>query len=154
MKLAKIRHRVMATIVDNLIIFLVMMVALVGVWPGIVYKLAQHSPLSLDLILKLVSCGMIYALFLLSYYMLVPIFLPGQTIGKWIFKIKVVKENNENIDYSVLFFREAICRILVRTLSLGMSSLVSFLIMIIRDDQKGFGDVFAKTKVIDIKEEV
>ena len=72
---------------------------------------------------------------------------------KLIFKIKVVTDDNKDVDYKILFFREAICRILVITLSMGISSTVSFIIMLIRDDKKNLADVFAKTKVIDIKEE-
>lgn len=154
MKLAKIRHRVMATILDNLIIFGVMFILLIGVWPNLVYALINDFSISAYMILKVLRVGMFYALFLLFYYMLVPMFFKGQTIGKKIFKIKVVDENDKDVDYKVLFFREAICRILVRTISLGISSFVSFIIMIVRDDRKSLADVFSKTKVIDIKEEV
>lgn len=154
MKLAKIRHRVMATILDNLIIFGVMFILLIGVWPNLVYALINDFSISAYMILKVLRVGMFYALFLLFYYMLVPTFFKGQTIGKKIFKIKVVDENDKDVDYKVLFFREAICRILVRTISLGISSFISFIIMIVRDDRKSLADVFSKTKVIDIKEEV
>jgi uncharacterized RDD family membrane protein YckC len=85
--------------------------------------------------------------------MIIPMLLKGQTIGKWLFKIKVVMENGDDVDYKDLFFREAICRILVRTISAGISSIVSLLIILIRDDRKSLADVFAKTKVIDIKED-
>ena len=154
MKLAKIRHRVMATILDNLIIFGVMFILLIGVWPNLLYALINDFSISAYMILKVIRVGIFYALFLLSYYMLVPMFVKGQTIGKKIFQIKVVNEENEDVDYKVLFFREAICRILVRTISLGISSFVSFIIMLVRDDRKSLADVFSKTKVIDIKEEI
>ena len=61
---------------------------------------------------------------------------------------------DEDVDYKTLFFREAICRILVRTVSLGISSVISYVVMFIRDDNKSIADIFAKTKVIDIKEEL
>lgn len=154
MKLAKVRHRVVATILDNIIIFTFMAVTLIGIWPGFIYALFTDMTINLLMLLKIVRAGMVYALFLLFYYMVVPIFLKGQSIGKWFFKLKIVDEDGKDVDYKVLFFREAICRILVRTLSLGISSVVSFILMIIRDDKKSIADVFAKTKVIDIKEEV
>lgn len=154
MKLAKIRHRVIATITDNAIIMAIMAILLLGVWPNFIYALSHDIEVSFSMILKLVRSGMIYALFLLFYYMVVPMFLKGQTIGKWLFKIKIVTEEGKDVDYKVLFFREAICRILVRTASLGISSVVSYFIMLIRDDKKSLADVFAKTKVIDIKEEL
>jgi len=154
MKLAKIRHRAIATILDNLIIFVFMAIILLGAWPGVLYAIFSNMAVSSSMIIKIVRCGMFYALMLLLYYMVIPIFLKGQTIGKWIFKLKIVTEEEKEVDYKVLFFREAICRILIRTVSLGISSVVSFLIMLTRDDKKSLADVFAKTKVIDIKEEI
>ena len=153
MKLAKIRHRVMATILDNLIIFGCMFIVLIGVWPNLIYALVNNFSISAYMVIKILRVGIFYALFLLSYYMLIPMFFKGQTIGKKVFKIKVVDEEDKDVDYKVLFFREAICRILVRTISLGISSFVSFIIMIVREDRKSLADVFSKTKVIDIKGE-
>ena len=154
MKLAKIRHRVVATIVDNAIILACMGVLVLGVWTDFLYALIKDYPLSFSMVVKLLRTGMFYSIFLLSYYMLVPIFLKGQTVGKWLFKLKVVDDNGNEVDYKILFYREALCRILVRTISLGLSSVVSFFIMIIREDRKSLADVFAKTKVVDIKEGV
>ena len=153
MKLAKIRHRIMATILDNIIIFGIMFVLLIGIWPNFIYALYKDLEVSFSMIMKLVRVGSFYALFLLFYYMVIPMFIKGQTLGKKIFKLKVVLEDGKDVDYKVLFFREAICRILIRTLSLGISSIVSIIIMCIRDDNKSIGDIFSQTKVIDIKEE-
>ena len=153
MKLAKIRHRVVATILDNLIITGCVCIILSPVIIDFIYALVNKDPISYMMLYSLIRGGILYALFILFYYMVVPIFIKGQTIGKWIFKIKVVTDDNKDVDYKILFFREAICRILVRTLSMGISSMVSFIIMLIRDDKKNLADVFAKTKVIDIKGE-
>lgn len=154
MKLAKVRHRVIASIVDNSIIFGIMAIFLLGVWPNFIYALSKDIVVDSFMIIKLLRSGMVYALFLLFYYMVIPMFFKGQTLGKKIFKIKIVTEDEKDVDYKVLFFREAICRILVRTMSLGMSSVISYFIMLIRNDKKSLADVFAKTKVIDIKEEL
>jgi len=143
-----------ATIVDNAIILTTIGVLLLGVWTDFIYALFRDYEITISMVMKLLRTGMIYSLFLLSYYMLIPMFLKGQTIGKWLLKLKVVAEDGNDIDYKILFYREALCRILVRTISLGMSSVVSFFVMIIRDDKKSLADVFAKTKVIDIKEEI
>jgi uncharacterized RDD family membrane protein YckC len=154
MKLAKIRHRVIATIVDNAIILFTIGLVLVGAWSEFFYALLKDYEITISMFGKILRAGMLYALFLLSYYMLIPIFLKGQTLGKWLFKLKIVSEDGNDIDYKTLFFREGICRILVRTISLGISSVVSFFVMVVREDKKSLADVFAKTKVIDIKEEV
>lgn len=152
MKLAKIRHRVVATILDNLIILGCVGVLLLPTLVEFVYALVSDATISLVMIFSLVRSGILYNLFILFYYMVIPIFIKGQTVGKWFLKIKVISDDDKDVDYKILFFREALCRILVRTLSMGMSSVVSFIIMTIRDDKKSLADVFAKTKVIDIKE--
>ena len=154
MNLAKIRHRVIATIVDNSIMILAIGMLLLSGWIEFLYALIKDYEITISMFIKIIRTGMLYTLFLLSYYMLIPIFLKGQTIGKWLFKIKVVTEDGEDIDYKILFFREAICRVLIRTLSFGLSSVVSFFIMVTREDKKSLADVFSKTKVIDIKEEL
>ena len=151
MNLAKIRHRIMATILDNLIIITCMGICFFITGIEFIYALYNKLAIEYMMINTLIRIGMFYALFLLFYYMVVPMFIKGQTIGKWIFKIKVVTDDGKDVDYKVLFFREAICRILLRTLSAGISSLISIMIMCIRDDRKSIGDVFAKTSVIDIK---
>lgn len=153
MKLAKIRHRVIASIVDNIIIIGVAIVAFSGTWSNLIFASNKDEVLNSIFFMRLIKSGMVYALFLLFYYMMVPMFYRGQTLGKRIFKIKVVGEDGKDVNYKILFFREAICRILVRTLSFGISSCASFIIMLLRDDKKSFADVFARTKVIDVKEE-
>ena len=153
MKLAKVRHRFLATIIDTTIVFFVALLLLVGTWSTFLYALIKGMPITISMIVQLLRSGLIYTLFLLSYYMVVPMFIKGQTIGKWILKIKIVNEDGKDVGYKDLFFREAICRILLRTLSWGVSSVVSFMIMLVREDKKTIADVFAKTKVIDIKED-
>ena len=95
----------------------------------------------------------IYAFILLVYYIVIPTIFKGQTIGKMVFKLKVVTDDNKDVDYKVLFFREGVCRILINNLSLGISEIVACIMMFVRDDNKTFADIFARTKVIDLKEE-
>jgi len=153
MKLAKVRHRVIAGILDNLIIIGLVVILFIGVWPGVIASLVSNEVLTLMMVVKFIRVVIVYTFILLVYYMLIPMFLKGQTIGKLIFSLKLIKEDNGEVDYHVLFFREAICRILLRTLSLGLSSIASFVIMVVREDNKTIADIFAKTKVIDLKEE-
>lgn len=153
MKLAKVRHRIIAGLLDNLILFGLVIILFIGVWPGVIGSIVSREVLTIMMVAKFVRVIIVYAFILLVYYILIPMFLKGQTIGKMVFRLKLVNEDSSEVDYKVLFFREAICRILIRNLSFGISSIVSCLVMIIRDDNKTLSDIFAKTKVIDIKEE-
>ena len=78
--------------------------------------------------------------------------LDGQTIGKRIFKLKIVRNDEKKLDYKRMFYREGIGRIFINFASLGVTIVVSTLIMILRDDNKDLADILAKTKVIDLYE--
>ena len=84
--------------------------------------------------------------------MIIQYLLKGQTIGKKVFKLQIVREDNEKLDSKTLFYREGVGRILIIFASLGMTSLVSVIIMALREDKKGLADILAKTKVIDLYE--
>lgn len=154
MKLARVRHRMIAAILDYLIILGIAFILFITVWPGVIVSIITNEPVTLMMVLKLLRTIILYTFVVLGYYAIVPLFLKGQTIGKKVFKLKIVTIDESEIDYKVMFFREAVCRILIRNLSLGLSDIISCIIMIIREDNKTLADVFAKTKVIDLKEEI
>lgn len=151
MKLADVKHRVMATIVDKVVLFFVLSIMFLGIWPKVVYYYVNDIAFTAGLITGFIFSIMLYTFILLSYYVILPMFLKGQTIGKKLFNIKIVKDDENELTYSELFLREGVCRVFIRTLSFGLSFIVSFIIMCIRKDKKGIADIFAKTKVIDIK---
>lgn len=153
MKLAKVRHRIVSSIFDQLIINALTLVLFITVWPGIIVSIVTLEPLTMWMVLRFIRMAIVYTFIVLLYYMVVPIYIKGQTFSKKFLKIKVVNDDGSDVDYKVLFFREAICRILLRSVSFGLSDLISCIIMIIRDDNKNLSDVFAKTKVIDLKED-
>jgi uncharacterized RDD family membrane protein YckC len=153
MKLAKLRHRIVSSVFDQLIISTISMIVFITVWPGVIVSIVTLEPLTLWMVMRFIRMAIVYTFIVLLYYMVVPIYIKGQTISKKFLKIKVVNEDGSDVDYKVLFFREAICRILLRSLSFGLTDLISCIIMILRDDNKNLSDVFAKTKVIDLKEE-
>ena len=153
MKLAKVRHRIVSSILDVLIILGVNLIVFIGVWPGVIASIIQKEPLTLMMVFQFTRVFSIYAFILIVYYIVIPTIFKGQTVGKMVFKLKVVTDDNKDVDYKVLFFREGVCRILVNNLSLGISEIVACVMMFVRDDNKTFADIFARTKVIDLKEE-
>lgn len=153
MKLAKVRHRIMASLVD----FGIVAALLVGLTliklPFLIsmFKSKEHI-VTTKFLIDLFRWGVIFAIIFVTYYAAIPILLKGQTLGKKIFKLQVVKENGELIDYKTMFYRECIGRIFVNFASLGLTVIASIIVMCLREDKKDIKDILAKTKVIDLYE--
>ena len=153
MKLARVRHRVMAALLDFVIVCAFLAIITVGKIPFLVsmIKGGEHV-VTTKFVVDTFRYGILYSFFLIVYYIIIPLFSRGQTIGKKVFKLQVVREDNEKLDSKTLFYREGVGRILIIFASLGITSLVSVVIMALREDKKGLSDILAKTKVIDLYE--
>ena len=88
MKLARVRHRIVAALLDNLIILGISFVLFITVWPGVIVSIVTNEPLTLMMLLKFLRAAILYTFVVLSYYAIVPLFLKGQTIGKKVFKLR------------------------------------------------------------------
>ena len=153
MKLARVRHRVMAALLDLVIVCSFLAIITVGKIPFLVSMIygGEHV-VTTKFVVDTFRYGILYSFFLIVYYIIIPLFSHGQTIGKKVFKLQVVREDNEKLDSKTLFYREGVGRILIVFASLGITSLVSVVIMALREDKKGLSDILAKTKVIDLYE--
>ncbi len=154
MKLAKIRHRVMATILDFVIFGGLIFILFISKWPFLISAI-RNPGVSVDskLIFDFFRLGVVVIILFTLYYVGVPAYFKGQTLGKKIFKLKIVNEDDSEIEIKTLFFREIIAKAFIDYLSLGFTIIASFIIMLLRDDKKSLSDVIAKTKVIDLYEE-
>jgi uncharacterized RDD family membrane protein YckC len=93
-------------------------------------------------------CGAVVTLIAIAYYLVLPLFWRYQTIGRFLTRIAIVKEDGERVDFQTLFMREVICRMLAGFMSLGISILADgYLVAVTRGS---FCDAIAHTKVIDI----
>ena len=153
MKLAKVRHRIMASLVDFGVVASILLFIVVWKLPIIIgsFSSSEHV-VTTKFVVDLFRWGIIYAFILLIYYVVMPLLLKGQTIGKKIFKLQVVREDDKKLDYKTMFYREAIGRVFINVSSLGLTSLISVIIMALRDDKKDLADILAKTKVVDLYE--
>lgn len=153
MKIAKVRHRIMASLLDFIIVagisFLFVLVKL----PFLISFLQSYEHVvTTKFIVDIFRWGIIFTAFFLAYYSVVPTFLKGQTIGKKVFKLKIVKEDGSDVDYKTMLYREGIGRIFINVASLGMTLIADIVIMNLRKDNKNIKDILAKTKVIDLYE--
>ena len=154
MKLAKVRHRVMASLLDfGVMAAFLAIIALVKL-PFTVSLFLSGEPVDITtkLIIDVFRWGVLFSVILFIYYIMIPLLMHGQTFGKKIFKLKIVKESNDNVNLITMFYRDGIGRIFINMASLGITAIVSVIIMILREDNKSLGDILAKTKVIDLYE--
>ena len=153
MKLAKVRHRIMSSLLDFGIVLGAFAVASLSKLPFIISMLNEKEHIvSTKFIFDVFATGIIFAILLLIYYIVIPLFFKGQTVGKKVFKLQIVKENGEPLDTRTMFYREGIGRIFVNFASLGITVIVSTIIMSLREDKKSLSDILAKTKVVDLYE--
>ena len=154
MELAKPRHRVMASIVDFIIMVGIFLLSYFSKIPFILSTIKNPNiDVEAKLIFDFFRIGVVLVIMIILYYVAIPYYFNGQTIGKKMFKLQIVKENDQKVDIKDLFIREIIGKIFIDIISLGVTIFSSFLVMVIRDDKKSLSDIIAKTKVIDLYKE-
>lgn len=80
------------------------------------------------------------------YFVFVPLFWNGLTVGKKITRVRLVKTNGEPLDFITLFVRFLI--LIIPTLFLlGIPAIVTIYMMLFRKDNRGYHDLVARTKV-------
>jgi uncharacterized RDD family membrane protein YckC len=120
---------------------------------------------------KQINTNVLNLIYIIFLYILVPFFAGGQTIGKIVTKIKIVNEDNTDIQFNKLIIRSLFINFLIYPivtipliylfsakiyfiLSLFLI-LIEFLLVLFtifmvlyRHDRKGIHDILTKTKVI------
>lgn len=89
--------------------------------------------------------GILAALVFYIYFLLMTK-LFGQTLGKMIFGLKVIREDGEVLQWSDLFFREVIGRFIQ---NVGFLKLL-YLVVAFTDQKQGIHDMFGHTRVIHV----
>jgi uncharacterized RDD family membrane protein YckC len=93
--------------------------------------------------------GSFVIIFIIVYFMVLPVNWNGQTIGRRFFKIHVVRRDGKPIDFQTIFVREVFGRLLVGIISLGASIVAEFFVLLASDRHQTFHDTLASTQVVD-----
>ena len=84
-----------------------------------------------------------------AYFVVLPIFWNGQTLGKRFFRIRIIKTDGSDIDFKTIFLRE-MTRVLMFILTFGISAFADTMVLLFSNQRIGFYDYVAATQVIDI----
>lgn len=142
---------------------------------SIYYGRVADITLSLDrenFMINIINCVII-----ILYFVVLPLYKNGQTLGKKIFKIKIVREDKEDLTANELIIRNIVVNGLLNTFLafclvfllsgfeyFTITSILGFIqfvlvvvsacMIIFRKDKKGLHDIITKTKVVYEKMEV
>ena len=153
---APLLRRLLAWLVDAIIIGVVIVVILLCTSLTAIFNLIKEGTsfnLTLFALIELIQVGLVIEILFILYYISIPVRNHGQTIGKKMLKIRVVKDDGKDADFSTLFMRQAIAEQLLGALTFGATYIVNALVALFRKDKKSLSDVFASTKVVFVEEE-
>ena len=155
MKLAKTKHRFAAYCVDffitGLITAVICLLFSINIYEVIIDIIAGIDiKLDLNDVIAAYRSIFISTLLICAYFTLIPFLFNGQTLGKKIFKIKVVNEKGEKASLKRLFIREVFGKYLLNFVSFFFGHIISFVLMQSRKDKKSIADILAATIVIDV----
>ena len=157
MKLAKSKHRVAAYVVDFIITGIITMIVCLLCSFDVYRVLVDSVILNKDTLLSINDMFAFYrsifisTLLICAYFTLLPFLLDGQTLGKKLFRIKVVNEKGEKASLKRLFIREIFGKYLLNFVSFFFGHLISFILLENRKDRKSIADILAATIVIDVE---
>ena len=74
MKLAKVRHRIVAGLLDNLILIAAAIILFIGIWPGVIGSIVTMEPLTLMMVTKFIRVTMVYSFILFLHFFFISLF--------------------------------------------------------------------------------
>lgn len=101
-----------------------------------------------------VRSKMVYGVFALAFFVLYQVvcllLLKGQTVGKLITKIKVVRLDGSPLRLTDILARETLGKLILNGISFGIASLVSFVWCLVSKEHKTVHDVIGGTRVVNV----
>lgn len=149
---AKPRHRIFAFLFDLAISYAIAVLMMFESIVALIDAIIKNDTASIFALFgSSLLGGGITIIFLILYFLILPLKWKGQTIGKKFFKIKIVKLDGSPVDFMTLFFREVVGRILVAAMSVGFSGVVNGVTLVLNENRLVFHDILASTQVVDVE---
>ncbi len=143
-------HRFISFLIDMLVTGVISFLSAYPAVLALIETLNSRTPTN---ILNLFYTSMISAalvtILVIAYYLVLPLVWKRQTIGRFLTRIAIVKDDGAPVDFKTLFVREVIGRMLTGLMSFGIALLADG-VLITQPRHISFSDALARTKVIDI----
>lgn len=97
--------------------------------------------------------GLMQLLFIVVYWIVLPIVWPRQTMGRAIFFVKVVKLNGQKLTFGTLVIRELMAKVLLFLFTLGIIAIVNIFFIARSNGHRAIHDRMANTLVVTCKPE-
>lgn len=151
MNRAKSYHRIFANIFDLVVIAAATLLLTFRSLIELITTIVDSTRLnSVALYLSAFGSGALALIGIIVYFIALPIFWNGQTLGKRFFKIKIIRNDGSDIDFKTIFLREML-RTLLFVLTFGVSAFADTMVLLFSKQRIGFYDYVAATQVIDIE---
>lgn len=139
------------------IAFVVDVIILILIFFGNFMFMVTSLNLSAENPMNLVEMMMValQLLYVMIYFIYIPIKWPGQTVGKKLLKIKEVTQNGRELTLKQYFQRDFLLKFLLSSMTSGFAVLFNAILLtyqlIRKQELRALHDIIVKTKVVRIK---
>lgn len=91
---------------------------------------------------------LIYLMYCFLYFVFMPMVFEFQTLGRYLFKVRVKKLNETKLSFGTLFLREIVGKGLFTIFTLGITNVVSFVMIFTSRSGRTIHDRIANTVVV------
>lgn len=143
-------RRAIAFVVDVIILILIFFGNFMFMVTSL--NLSAENPMNLVEMMMMVTLQLLYVMI---YFIYIPIKWPGQTVGKKLLKIKEVTQNGRELTLKQYFQRDFLLKFLLSSMTSGFAVLFNAILLtyqlIRKQELRALHDIIVKTKVVRIK---
>jgi len=150
---AKPSRRILSVLFDSFLMSLVAGIILIPAILAFVDVTNHNNPdhfRVLALFISSIVSGALIICINILYFVCLPVIWEGQTIGKRLFKIRIIDINtNEGPNAKTMILRETF-RIVIFVVTLGLSAIASSLTLILSENHTTFHEQLSSTRVVNV----